>query len=1075
MRYRMTCRRVCFATVCALFAIHTAHAAPSADEILQQSGVKGGLVVHLGCGDGELTAALRAGDGFLVKGLDTNVENIERARRHIRAHGLYGPVSVDVFDGRSLPLIDNLVNLLVADDLGDVPMAEVTRVLAPRGVAMIGGKKTVKPWPEAIDQWTHFLHGPNNNAVAEDRIAGPPRRMQWLAGPAWTRHHHADKGTYPTIRAVVSARGRLFYMVDETPSSDRKVPSRWSLAARDGFSGVLLWKKPIRATIYERRLEQVWRALIADGDRVYVSLGTDLPISQLDAATGETVRSYDGTEGFQEAIKSGGTLFVINRQGAILALSADTGKRLWQWAPDRDAIVPVTLAASEGKVFVKTDAAVFCFSAEPGKTIWKTPLEGAKKKMRLRFPRERLIVKDGVVLCSHGGNDPAVLNADKFIYLGSHPRVHDYGGKLAALSAEDGRVLWRSDYLPGLESMPGEIYISDGLVWLGPAFARPRDLQTGKIKRTREVLERLWTTGHHYRCYPGKATCNYIITAKRGIEMFDLTGENHSRNNWVRATCRVGVLPCNGLLYAPPHSCGCYMEAKLFGFWALAAGRTKDEGLSTKDEKRLVKGPAFGKIKFSPSSLVLRTSVDWPTHRCDAARSGSTKTAVPAELEPLWTADLGGRLSAVTVADGKAFVAQVDAHIVHALDAKSGKPLWQFTAAGRIDSPPTVYHVGRISNPSRDGSETHPTALCLFGARDGYVYCLRASDGAMAWRFLAARRPVHAVAYEQVESLWPVHGSVLVHNGTAYAAAGRSSHLDGGIMLYGLDPVTGKVLCETSLTSEHTGAMDPPADKEQVKMARRISQNYTDYKTFLAADRSDSFSMRGALTGMMTADGDSIFMRHLRFDGKLVQQNGPRAHLFSTSNLLDGSEHNRSYWVLGTGDFARTPVAYPWIVARSLRVPYGLVLAFDDKTVWGVHRAGGKGKKSGYALFAMPRPDPEDKASLLPDFAQRSGTTKRASATWTSGLPFRPRAMVRAGDALIVGGMTEQYNAGLLAGDDTTAEKDSGILQIVSADNGETLAQRQLAAPPVWDGMSAANGRLYVSTRNGKVVCLGSR
>ena len=33
-----------------------------------------------------------------------------------------------------------------------------------------------------------------------------------------------------------------------------------------------------------------------------------------------------------------------------------------------------------------------------------------------------------------------------------------------------------------------------------------------------------------------------------------------------------------------------------------------------------------------------------------------------------------------------------------------------------------------------------------------------------------------------------MHGSVLFHRGVIYAAAGRSSYLDGGIMLYGLDP-----------------------------------------------------------------------------------------------------------------------------------------------------------------------------------------------------------------------------------------------------------------------------------------------
>jgi len=650
----------------AAFGLVIACIAASADagdarEILEKSGIRGGLVVHVGCGNGELTAALCANDSYLVHGLDTDSDGVAQARAHIRRLGLYGKVSVDSFDGVRLPYVDNLVNLMVIRDPGrEIRDEEIMRVLAPGGVALmpaisgqqsaisgerilVGGKallKFVKPRADAIDDWTHYLHGPDNNAVAEDRVVGPPRHMQWLAGPKWTRHHHADKGTYPTIRAVVSSGGRLYYMVDETKSSNMTVPSRWFLAARDAFSGVLLWKKPLQATTFERRLEQVWRTLVADGERVYAPLGTDQPLAALDGSTGARVRTYWGTENLQEFIKDRNTLFVVTAQNDILALQADTGQRLWRWAPNEgDALVPVTLAASDGKVFLKTDKSVYCFSADAGKTLWRVDLEGSEKKIRLKWPRERLIVKDGVVLCSYGGKDPKVLDRDKFEYLGSHPRVHEYDGRLAALSVEDGSILWHTSYLPGLESMPGEVYVSDGLVWLGPAFAEPRDLQTGEVKQNRPVIDRLWTTGHHYRCYPGKATSKYILTAKRGIEMIDLTGENHSRNNWVRATCRVGVTPSNGLLYAPPHSCGCYMEAKLYGFWALAPKGQRSEVRDQRSEvrnRRRASSQATDNLTSDLRPLISR--YDWPTYRHDVARSGVTEAVVPTDLKQHWTA-----------------------------------------------------------------------------------------------------------------------------------------------------------------------------------------------------------------------------------------------------------------------------------------------------------------------------------------------------------------------------------------------------------------------------------------------------
>ena len=52
---------------------------PEARGILQASGVRGGLVVHVGCGDGRLTAALRADEGHLVHGLDRDPEKTKQA------------------------------------------------------------------------------------------------------------------------------------------------------------------------------------------------------------------------------------------------------------------------------------------------------------------------------------------------------------------------------------------------------------------------------------------------------------------------------------------------------------------------------------------------------------------------------------------------------------------------------------------------------------------------------------------------------------------------------------------------------------------------------------------------------------------------------------------------------------------------------------------------------------------------------------------------------------------------------------------------------------------------------------
>ena len=47
-----------------------------------------------------------------------------------------------------------------------------------------------------------------------------------------------------------------------------------------------------------------------------------------------------------------------------------------------------------------------------------------------------------------------------------------------------------------------------------------------------------------------------------------------------------------------------------------------------------------------------------------------------------------------------------------------------------------------------------------------------------------------------------------------------------------------------------------------------------------------------------------------------------------------------------------------------------------------------------------------------------------------------------------------------------------GLLMAVSASDGTELAQYQLDSPPVFDGLAAAYGRLFVSMEDGSLLCL---
>ena len=98
-----------------------------------------------------------------------------------------------------------------------------------------------------------------------------------------------------------------------------------------------------------------------------------------------------------------------------------------------------------------------------------------------------------------------------------------------------------------------------------------RDILTGEVKV--EFPPDVDTYWFHHRCSIAKGTDRFLIPSRTGIEFVDTEKRTWDTNHWVRGGCLHGALPCNGLLYAPPHDCACYPETKLSGFNALAPQR----------------------------------------------------------------------------------------------------------------------------------------------------------------------------------------------------------------------------------------------------------------------------------------------------------------------------------------------------------------------------------------------------------------------------------------------------------------------------------------------------------------------
>lgn len=181
-------------------------------------------------------------------------------------------------------------------------------------------------------------------------------------------------------------------------------------------------------------------------------------------------------------------------------------------------------------------------------------------------------------------------------------------------------------------------------------------------------------------------------------------------------------------------------------------------------------------------------AADWPTWRLDSNRSAATSEQLSEQLHLQWSRKLPTISPAWTderlqfdgtyepiVANGKMFLASPVDHSISSFDLNSGRREWRVFADAPIRFAPT-YFEGRL----------------YFGADDGCVYCLEASDGTEIWKFAAAPSSRMAIGNERLISVWPVRTGTVIKEGKLYFTAGVWPF--EGTMLYELDAKTGKEL-----------------------------------------------------------------------------------------------------------------------------------------------------------------------------------------------------------------------------------------------------------------------------------------
>ena len=204
---------------------------------------------------------------------------------------------------------------------------------------------------------------------------------------------------------------------------------------------------------------------------------------------------------------------------------------------------------------------------------------------------------------------------------------------------------------------------------------------------------------------------------------------------------------------------------------------------------------------FFPALLVifscichLTPAADWPQWRYNSGHGAVTPHALPKQLHlqwsrqlkeawPAWPATqskLGFDLAPEPViADGRLFVPNSTTASVSAYDTATGKELWRFYAEGAVRFAPVA---------SKD--------KIWFVSDDGHLYCLKAADGKLLWKFNGGPSERWGLGHGRMVSTWPARGGPVYRDGKIWFTASIWPFM--GIFVHCLEAETGRVLWTNS-------------------------------------------------------------------------------------------------------------------------------------------------------------------------------------------------------------------------------------------------------------------------------------
>jgi len=253
--------------------------------------------------------------------------------------------------------------------------------------------------------------------------------------------------------------------------------------------------------------------LVSVDEKVYVTLGFDAPVVQLNAATGETLQTYEGSGMSEEFIVHEGMLLLVKGDTDVWMENSDLAEGYWteseenvrevskqimaydtatgrlKWKLDQKELarlVPLSLCAKGDRVFYLDDRMIHCVDGASGEEHWAANFE--TKGYFIRSYAPTVVVYDDVIMC---------MTTEK----------------LLAFSVVTGEKLWEAAGTKGFGS-PADLLVIDGKAWVREVVKGKKfDNKKGKAKKVGNAIAIDIHTGkvavtfpyeanqHHHRCY----------------------------------------------------------------------------------------------------------------------------------------------------------------------------------------------------------------------------------------------------------------------------------------------------------------------------------------------------------------------------------------------------------------------------------------------------------------------------------------------------------------------------------------------------------------------------------------------